>query len=211
MNGGGREINRPAAVSLHPGRRLPLQFLGIGCDKGKMARKPRKLAAADLQDRALHYLGRYAASTARLRQVLTRRIQLSARTHELDPAPLLAELEQVILRLTRTGLLNDTAFADMKARSLNRRGGSRRQIAAKLAASGVPQAERARAIVGLEEEMPDAERAAAVAYAKRRRLGVFRATPDDSPERRRKDLGAMARAGFAMDIARRVLRGEEDE
>src|ERR1700748_367012 len=97
--------------------------------------KPRKLAVADLQDRALDYLGRYAASTRRLRQVLMRRIQRSAQAHELDPAPLLAELDQVIARLTRSGLLNDTAFAETKARSLNRRGGSRRTIAGKLAAS----------------------------------------------------------------------------
>jgi regulatory protein len=116
----------------------------------------------------------------------------------------------VIERLTSTGVLNDKAFAEAKARSLNRRGGSRRQIAAKLAASGVHQAERAGAIAALEEEMPDAEHAAAIAYARRRRLGAFRATPDDSPERRRKDLAAMARAGFALDLARRALRGEEE-
>ncbi|HVY99680.1 MAG TPA: RecX family transcriptional regulator [Dongiaceae bacterium] len=176
-----------------------------------MARKPRKLAAADLQDRALDYLGRYAASTRRLRQVLTRRIRRSAEAHEMDPAPLLAELEQVIARLTRSGLLNDTAFAEMKARSLNRRGGSRRRIAAGLAASGVAATERAKAIERLEEETPDAELAAALAYAGRRRLGAFRAKPDDSPERRRKDLAAMARAGFALDIARRALEGDEDD
>lgn len=175
-----------------------------------MARKPRKLAAADLQDRALDYLGRYAASTRRLRQVLTRRIQRSAEQHDFDPAPLLAELDQVIARLTRSGLLNDTAFAEMKARTLNRRGGSRRQIAAKLAVAGVAQAERAKAIERLEEETPDAEFAAALAYAKRRRLGVFRTTPDDSPERRRKDLAAMARAGFALDLARKALKGDGD-
>jgi regulatory protein len=174
-----------------------------------MARKPRKLAAADLQDRALDYLGRYAASTRRLRQVLTRRIRRSADAHEFDPAPLLAELERVIVRLTRSGLLNDTAFAEMKARNLNRRGGSRLQIAAKLAASGVAAGERTRAIERLEEETPDAEFAAAVAYAKRRRLGAFRAKADDSPERRRKDLAAMARAGFAFAVAQRALRGEE--
>lgn len=173
-----------------------------------MARKPRKLAAADLQDRALDYLGRYAASTRRLRQVLTRRIQRAAMAHELDPAPLLAELEQVIQRLTRTGLLNDTAFAETKARSLNRRGGSRRTIAGKLAASGVAAADRARAIARLEEETPDAEYAAALAYAKRRRLGAFRSVPDESVERRRKDLAAMARAGFSIELARRALRGE---
>src|SRR3977135_2961312 len=120
-----------------------------------MARKPRKLAAADLQDRALHYLGRYAASTRRLRPVLTRR------------------------RLPC--LLTAPAFAERKARSLNRRGGSRRQIAAKLAASGVKRDEGARALAALEAEMPTAEFDAALAYARRRRLGAFRAVPDDTP------------------------------
>lgn len=176
-----------------------------------MGRKPRKLAVADLQDRALDYLARAAVSTARLRQVLTRRIRRSAEAHAFDPAPLLAELERVIAGLTRSGLLNDAAFAEMKARSLNRRGGSRRQIAAKLAASGVPHPDRARAIDRLQEETPDAEEAAALAYARRRRLGVFRAKPDETPERRRKDLAAMARAGFALEVARRALKGGERE
>jgi regulatory protein len=176
-----------------------------------MARKPRKLAPADLKDAALHYLGRYAASTLRLRQVLTRRIRRSAKTHELDPQPLLDELERVIAMLTRTGLLNDAAFAEARARSLNRRGGSRRQIAAKLAVAGVAQATTKHALTALEEDQPEAEFAAAIAYAKRRRLGAFRTPPDETPERRRKDLMAMARAGFALELARRALAGEEAE
>jgi regulatory protein len=175
-----------------------------------MPRRIRKLAPADLKDAALDYLARYAASTARLRQVLTRRIKRSAKANELDPAPLLAELERVVATLTRTGLLNDAAFAEGRARSLNRRGGSRRQIAAKLAAAGVAQATTAEALAGLEDELPDAEFAAAVAYAKRRRLGAYRTPHDESSERRRKDLMAMARAGFALDLARRALAGEAD-
>jgi regulatory protein len=176
-----------------------------------MARKPRKLSAGELKEAALDYLGRTAASAKRLRQVLARRIQRSARAHDFDPAPLLAELDRVVAALTRAGLLNDAAFAEMKARSLHRRGGSRRRIAAKLAAAGVAAADRGRALAALEEETPDAEFAAAIAYARRRRLGVFRAEGDDSPERRRKDLAAMARAGFALDLARRALRGGEGE
>jgi regulatory protein len=66
------------------------------------------------------------------------------------------------------------------------------------------------ALARLEEEMPDAEFAAAVAYAKRRRLGVFRAKADLSPERQRKDMAAMARAGFAIDLAKRALAGAEE-
>jgi regulatory protein len=176
-----------------------------------MPRRIRKLAPADLKDAALHYLGRYAASTARLRQVMTRRIKRSAKANELDPEPLLQELERVIAMLIRTGLLNDQSFAEGRVRSLNRRGGSRRQIAAKLSAAGVNQATTAQALAGLEDELPDAEFAAAVAYAKRRRLGAFRAQPDESPERRRKDLMAMARAGFALDLARKALKGEKGD
>jgi len=174
-----------------------------------MAKKIRKLAPADLKDAALHYLGRYAASTARLRQVMKRRIQRSARANDLDPEPLLQELERVIAMLIRTGLLNDTSFADARVRSLNRRGGSRRQIAAKLAAAGVAPSTSQQALAGLEAETPDAEFAAALAYAKRRRLGAFRSVRDETPDRRRKDLMAMARAGFALDLARRALAGEE--
>ena len=174
-----------------------------------MPRRIRKLAPADLKDAALDYLGRYAASTARLRQVMTRRVRRSAKANDLDPQPLLDELEHVIAALTRSGLLNDASFAEGRARSLNRRGGSRRQIAAKLAAAGVAQETTARALAGLEEELPDAEFAAAVAYARRRRLGAHRSPRDETPERRRKDLMAMARAGFALDLARRALTGEE--
>jgi regulatory protein len=174
-----------------------------------MPRRIRKIAPADLKDAALDYLGRYAASTARLRQVMKRRIQRSAKAHELDPQPLLDELDRVIAALTRTGLLNDEAFAEGRARSLNRRGGSRRQIAAKLAAAGVAQATTAGALIALEEDLPDAEFAAAIAYAKRRRLGAYRTLRDETPERRRKDLMAMARAGFALELARRALAGKE--
>jgi regulatory protein len=175
-----------------------------------MPKPIRKLKPADLKDAALHYLGRYAASTARLRQVITRRIRRSAQAHELDPQPLLDELERVIVMLTRTGVLNDTVFAEGRVRSLNRRGGSRRQIAAKLGVAGVTRATAASALASLEEDMPDAEFAAAIAYAKRRRLGAFRTKPDETPERRRKDLMAMARAGFALDLARRALVGEDN-
>jgi len=172
-----------------------------------MARKPRKLAAADLKDAALDHLARYAVSTARLRQVLQRRIRRSAHVHDFDPMPLLSELESVIADLSRVGLLNDQAYAETKARSLNRRGGSKRLIAAKLAGAGVARDATAAALGRLEEETPDAELAAAHAYARRRKLGVFRTTDDPSPERRRKDLAAMARAGFTLDLARRALSG----
>jgi hypothetical protein len=57
------------------------------------------------------------------------------------------------------------------------------------------------------------ELAAAVVYLRRRRLGAFRATPA-SAEVQRKEMGAMARAGFAGSVARQALaltRAEAEE
>ena len=48
---------------------------------------------------------------------------------------------------------------------------------------------------------------AAARYARRRRLGPFRAAPERE-ERRQRDLAALARAGFAYDVARRVIEAE---
>ncbi len=55
------------------------------------------------------------------------------------------------------------------------------------------------------EDSADAEFQAALAYAKRRRLGPYRIPPDDNHPRRQKDLASMGRAGFAFDIARQIL------
>ncbi|MGH6947427.1 MAG: regulatory protein RecX, partial [Kiloniellales bacterium] len=45
---------------------------------------------------------------------------------------------------------------------------------------------------------------AALAFARRRRLGPYRAEPDRAG-RRERDLAALARQGFAYELARRVI------
>jgi regulatory protein len=52
---------------------------------------------------------------------------------------------------------------------------------------------------------PEAELAAAVAHARRRRLGPFRTVAAD-PARVQKELAGFARAGFSRDTALRALR-----
>ena len=176
-------------------------------------KKPRRLEPKHLKDIALDYLAKFASSSAKLKQVMKRKIERSARAHEDDPAPLLSEMDRLMVDLIAKGILNDATFAEMMTRSIARRGGSQRKIESSLAAKGVSRADTAQAMEKLHADAPDAELAAAVAFAKRRRLGVFRAKTDDSPERRRKDLGSMARAGFRMDVAKKALEndGEGDE
>jgi regulatory protein len=172
--------------------------------------RPRRLTAADLKGAALDYLDRFAASRARLRQVMLRKIRNSSRVHGDDPAPLLAALDKTIEWLEESGFLSDRAYAEAKARSLSARGTSRAHIIAKLASKGV-EGETARAAVdrlSMEYEEPELE--AARRYARRRRLGPYRIADESRAECRDKDLAAMARAGFAGRVARQVIDAERE-
>lgn len=165
---------------------------------------------ADLKGAALDYLDRFAATRARLRQVMLRKIRNSVRVHGDDPAPLFAALEETIQWLEAGGFLSDRAYAESKARTLSARGTSRAHIIAKLASKGV-ETETARAAVDrLAAEYEEPELEAARRYARRRRLGPYRGADDARADCRDKDLAAMARAGFAGRVARQVIDAERD-
>lgn len=172
--------------------------------------------AASLHEAALAYLARYAATEAGLHRMLDRRIDRWARAAEAaaDPA-LIAHhagaarqaAREVVARLAAAGVVNDTAYAESKARSLHRAGRSRRAIGAQLAAKGV-DAETQRTFL---PDDPDSELAAALVLARRRRIGPFRgAAPLDQPGRRR-ELAILARAGFPQSVARRALATDPAE
>ena len=171
-------------------------------------RRPTRLTTKDLEPIALNYLARFATTKKCVHDMLERRIRKSAHFHGDDPAPLLAAIPPIITKLEEKRLLDDQTFAGMKAASLTRRGTSRRQIGAKLAQMGIDREARGAAMAGLTEEFGDAEEAAARSYAKRRRLGRFRARHIAGAQRAaqaKRDLSAMARAGFSFDLAKRVL------
>ncbi len=171
-------------------------------------RVPRRLKPGDLEAAARHYLERFAASSARLRQVLRRRIDRACAHHGDDPAPLHAELEQVIARLTEVGLLDDRLFARLLAASLRRRGDATPMVRRKMRQRGLPSELIDAALEAADAEVEDPDFAAAVRYARRRRLGPFRSA-DARAERREKDLAAMGRAGFGYAVALRVVDAED--
>lgn len=153
----------------------------------------------------MRYLERFAASSEQLRRVLTRRVKRAAALAEnTEPGEAAGRIETIITRFLAAGLLNDRAFAEAQAASLRRRGGSRRHIKHRLAAKGIPGEMVDDALIALDEEMGSGDLAAACALARRRRLGPYRA-PATRELHRQKDLATFARAGFSLDIARRIL------
>jgi regulatory protein len=164
---------------------------------------------AALHEAALAHLSRYAASRAALTRVLDRRCARWANEAGPEAAgdtlPALRQaVRDVVAELAAAGAVDDAAFAAGRARSLGRTGRSRRAIAAHLAARGVT-GDAARAAL---PDDPEAELAAALALARRRRLGPFR--PPDAQADPQRELAVLARAGFPRDIAARALRTDPD-
>ena len=172
--------------------------------KGKPRRGPKKATADYLEKSALYYLDRYAASSAHLKRLLLAKVSRSARFHGTDAQAGAAAVEQLIARLIRVGLLDDAAYAAARARSLHRRGASARATRGKLAQKGLAPELIDRAMADLDGESPEPELNAALAFARRRRLGPYRPAGERT-ERRERDLAALGRQGFDLDLARRVI------
>ncbi len=174
-------------------------------------RVPKKATQKHLENVALWYLRRFAASAESLRRVLMRRVEKSARAHDTGRAAGAATIEDIIARYRETGLLDDAAFALARAASLHRRGASIRGIRAKLAAKGVGVADIEAALAELARDGTEPDIAAAAAYVRRRRIGPWRA-PELRDEFRERDLATLARRGFGYDTALRVIgAGNADE
>lgn len=172
-----------------------------------MRKTARPITAKYLQNAATFYLERYPTTAEGLRRVLKRRVK---RAEMLD-APIMENvsraIEEIVARFVAAGVVDDKAFAQTKARALHRRGTSTRQTRQRLKLAGIDEETLDQAIAGLDQELDTDPRRrewqAAVALARRRRLGPFR--QKDRKELRNRDLAAMARGGFEYDLAKKVI------
>jgi len=176
-------------------------------NKGDLAAPPTE---ATLHDAAVAYLARYSATSATLARMLNRHIDRWARAGTggevaAQTAAAKRAVPAVVARLVAAGAVDDAGFAQARSRRLLRTGHSRRAAAAHLAARGVP----AEVVAAALPEDATQELEAALAYASRRRIGPFRATAAE-PDGQRRDLAALARAGFARDAAERALGMSRD-
>ena len=159
---------------------------------------------ADLERLAVAHLARYASSSATLRRILMRRVARAAPEDEAAAAAGRALVEALIARFSDARLLDDGGYAELQAARLARGGASHLKIRGWLIEKGLSCGEIDRALAALEERGGESELTAACAFLRRRRLGPYR-PPRDRRSFREKDLAALTRAGFAPDLARRVL------
>ena len=174
--------------------------------KGKRDEKrvPKKVTPSHLQNVALYYLERYAASAESLRRVLMRRVSKSAYHHDTDPAEGAEYVENIITRFKSSGLLDDRIYAEGQIKSLYRQGKSLRIIRGKLRDKGVDGDIVETLLETITGEFQNPDLIAAIKHARRRRLGPYR--PSETREdRRQRDMASMARAGFDFGTASMVI------
>ena len=156
-----------------------------------------------MEKAAVHYLERYSSSSENLKAVLRRKVWRAARETEIDQEQAERWIDDAVTKLQRSELLDDKAYAEMRVLSLRRSGNSARAIRMKLAAKGVDAGTVDVALAQDEPENDDL--VAAVAYARRQRLGPFR-DPSSRAERLQRDIASLARRGFSLQISRAIMQ-----
>lgn len=165
---------------------------------GPRERAPRPIDADGLQALALHYAARYATTRLKLLRYLERKLR---ERPWADETP--ADVEALVSKLAGLGYVNDAAWGEARARDMSARGLGRRRIVQTLAAAGVAGHD--------VDDAPETALAAAVRFARKRRLGPFaKATTLDAAVVERRAMAAMLRAGHGFEVARRVLAARSE-
>ncbi len=163
-----------------------------------------------LMNRAIGYLGRYAASQHRLSEVLGRFALRKLDKH--DPDKIAVAISATVTRCRALGYLDDDAFALSQARSLRRQGRSQLGIRKRLRQHKIDEMIINAALDAADQHEANSELLAACVFARRRRFGPFyRRQYYDANDREaviQRQLGSMARAGFGMAISNKVIRLE---
>ena len=187
----------------------------------RRAARPQIASAPDrgrLHEAALAHLSRYSATRAGLIRVLERKVDRWARTatgeqpddqERIGAAVISArsDIRALVDRLVEAGAVNDENFASGRAQRLSREGKSKIAIAAHLVSRGIAP-EIAKQAVPTDE---DYEVGAALALARRRRLGPFSREPERDAAAREKERAILARGGFPRSAADRALAMDLDE
>lgn len=186
--------------------------------KAKKRKIPKPMTYERLEYRAFSHLGRFACSEEELRRVLVRALRRNERFHPLDEdasVEALGWVEKIIKKLSDLDLLDDGAYAALKVRSGHRQGKGVRALRFDLGRRGVAADDIDAGIrqLAYEEgyETPqDADLLAAIEFVQRRKIGPLREEGEIRDAARNKDMQALARRGFGLDIIRRVIDARDE-
>lgn len=179
--------------------------------QSKRQRQRPPINAQWVRDAGLRYLGRFSASEAHFRRVLTRKIKEADSRVTEDPHEHTRWIDEAVQYAYQYGGLNDEQFARSLIHSMRKQGLSTAMIKQKLRYKGLEELQIKRAFEEREEERnPELDQLASAArIARKKKLGPWGVSGLDYPARQ-KQLAVLARRGFSFGIAKRVLEADFD-
>jgi regulatory protein len=175
-------------------------------------KKARRITPEYLHNAALYYLQRYAATSGRVRHVLTEKVKRSCRDHpDQVLADLLPLIEPEIEKLIRIELINDERLGQQLVESWRGRGVSARMIGIRLQKKGFDRTQITKLVAqDSSQDTQDQERDAALRYLKRRKLPPFidlsALDRETALKLRSRAYAALARQGYDADLIAEVIK-----
>ena len=157
--------------------------------------------AALIMRRAQSYLSRRAASAVQLRVYLLRKFRAPG-TRDAD-AEVAQHVDGVVARLVEAGYLNDLLLARSRAAGLAAKGLPASHVALRLRHQGLSFVNDSSNPTVADDESQ------ARRFAERKRLGPL--ASGRRPASHERDMRALLRAGFSIEIASKVLRDLSSE
>ena len=170
---------------------------------------PQKPASVRMMNKAVNYLSRYASSRHKLGQILQQ--FADRKLIDCDADDIAASIHHTVDKCTQLGYLDDWQFAVTVARNQRRLGRSQAVIRQRLRQHSLGDDIIAHALVEADANSANGDLQAAIRFAQRRRLGPFAQRHSAHHQRldphqwKKRDLDAMARAGFSIVISQKVL------
>lgn len=168
-----------------------------------MPRERRPLPPLDgpaLERLALRYVERFATTRGRLTDYLVRkRRERGWQGEPVDPAG-------IADRMAALGYIDDRAYAEAKAAAMARRGLGARRVADAWRQARIGAEDTGALVTQVEAREGDA----ALAFARRKRIGPFATAPADR-EQQRRQIAQMARAGHGFALSRRIVEAAPGE
>lgn len=155
-----------------------------------------------LEQVALRYAAKWETTEKGVCEALARKLTARCAQTGEEAEAMRGAIPEVAARLVARGYVDDRRFATQLIARLERQGRSRAYIVGKLQIKGVSEE-----IIDdlLSEVGPGAEEAAAWRVALKRRLGPYCPDPEKRATQRDKHLGILARQGFDLDLATRIV------
>jgi regulatory protein len=176
------------------------------------ARRERVLAELDaekLRALALHYVGRYATTRAKLSAYLTRKCRERGWSGAM---PLSENIVLIVAYCAEAGFVDDRAFADAKGRSATRKGLGIRRLSRDLLLAGIEAPDSTAAL----DDAGEGAEEAAENFARKKGIGRFAklSGPIDQAARqklRQKQINGFLRAGHSWEMAKLFIEQEPEE